>query len=508
MKSALQICAVLLMLGGSVVPLPAGAADGCPSDCSGDRRVSIDELVRCVGIVLGTGTLEQCPRCDGDSNGTVAINDLVTGVNASLGALRLVANGICWQPGPEGLISCAPGTTVRMLRCDDVETCLDESGTGTTPMTEVDIGEDGTFSTDVDGCAVASAAIIIVADVSAETDFRVIDLGSAAARSGRLGIAGGQNPPLTDLRIGPESEAATRLLADTGLASFDDAQLDALFAAADAAVDDSSFAGLDPEAAAELALDVASDDPAVQAILAGSSATPTPTPTPPGVVEWVGGDGRWGDPTNWSTGATPGPGDDVRIAGNGAPAITHDGGDTQIGSLVVEDNLVISGGTITVHDDSTVSGSLTCSSGLAAEGAGVVFEATGAATIDGCNLEARAGARIRIPSATSYDSHPTAALAQRIWRATGAGSGIELPNLATVEAAAGPPARFTIEALAGGSIAIADASLEAGAFAIVADGTGSLVDLTSATSIPSGSSLPKYVHCPPNCVERRSVRTT
>ena len=134
------------MLIALTAATPGWSTTGCPSDCSGDRRVSIDELIRCVGVVLGSGTLAECPNCDADGNGTVAVNDLVSGVNTSLGAFRIVADGVCARPGPDGLIACAPGTKLRMLRCDDPETCLDDTGAGTSLVQEVEIGSDGMWS--------------------------------------------------------------------------------------------------------------------------------------------------------------------------------------------------------------------------------------------------------------------------------------------------------------------------------------------------------------------------
>ena len=68
-----------------IAATPAWSQSGCPSDCSGDRSVSINELIRCVGVVLGSVVLAECPSCDADGSGTVGVNDLIRGVNASLG---------------------------------------------------------------------------------------------------------------------------------------------------------------------------------------------------------------------------------------------------------------------------------------------------------------------------------------------------------------------------------------------------------------------------------------
>ena len=54
-------------------------------DCNGDLTVSIDELVRGVSIVLGTASLDDCPRFDMNDDGVVTIADLVAAVASATG---------------------------------------------------------------------------------------------------------------------------------------------------------------------------------------------------------------------------------------------------------------------------------------------------------------------------------------------------------------------------------------------------------------------------------------
>ena len=63
------------------LPVPARA---CGGDCNGDGAVAIDELVRGVGIALGSTPLDACPSVDTSGDGTVAINELVAAVDAAL----------------------------------------------------------------------------------------------------------------------------------------------------------------------------------------------------------------------------------------------------------------------------------------------------------------------------------------------------------------------------------------------------------------------------------------
>ena len=64
--------------------LRRAAAPGCAGDCNGDGTITIDELVRGVGIALGSSATSACAALDDDGDGTVAINELIPAVNAAL----------------------------------------------------------------------------------------------------------------------------------------------------------------------------------------------------------------------------------------------------------------------------------------------------------------------------------------------------------------------------------------------------------------------------------------
>lgn len=67
---------------------PAAGGDGpetrCVGDCDANGQVTIDELVRGVGIALGNGVVESCPVFDPNGDGQVAINELIAAVNNAL----------------------------------------------------------------------------------------------------------------------------------------------------------------------------------------------------------------------------------------------------------------------------------------------------------------------------------------------------------------------------------------------------------------------------------------
>jgi hypothetical protein len=68
-----------------ILLLPCGApARACVGDCDGSGQVTVEELVRGVGIALGNVDLSECTALDADANGEISITDLITAVNNAL----------------------------------------------------------------------------------------------------------------------------------------------------------------------------------------------------------------------------------------------------------------------------------------------------------------------------------------------------------------------------------------------------------------------------------------
>jgi hypothetical protein len=82
-------------------------------------------------------------------------------------------------------------------------------------------------------------------------------------------------------------------------------------------------------------------------------------------VSWTGqGDGRsWTDASNWSADAVPTVSDDVTINLVGHPTIEIGSSTQSVHSVVSTDPVSISGGSLTVAVDSTLSGGLTMTFG-------------------------------------------------------------------------------------------------------------------------------------------------
>ena len=75
-----------VLIGLAPVDFRSAAVAQCTGDCNGNGVVGIDELVTGVNISLGTADLDQCSNLDADGNQQVSIDELVRAVLAALGA--------------------------------------------------------------------------------------------------------------------------------------------------------------------------------------------------------------------------------------------------------------------------------------------------------------------------------------------------------------------------------------------------------------------------------------
>lgn len=70
--------------GGRDVLYPALPPPGCAGDCDGNGTVSIDELVTGIGLALDGAAADACPALDRDGDGRVFIDELLRAVTAAL----------------------------------------------------------------------------------------------------------------------------------------------------------------------------------------------------------------------------------------------------------------------------------------------------------------------------------------------------------------------------------------------------------------------------------------
>jgi hypothetical protein len=59
-------------------------AAACVGDCDGSSTVTVDEVVRGVGIALGSSTIDDCPAFDSDGDDEVTVPEIVTATNSAL----------------------------------------------------------------------------------------------------------------------------------------------------------------------------------------------------------------------------------------------------------------------------------------------------------------------------------------------------------------------------------------------------------------------------------------
>jgi len=98
-SSRSQMVAVLAasVIGASSAPSVSGVcAPRCVGDCNGDGSVAINELIVGVQMALGAFEVSACQAMDANGDGAVSINELVLAVEASLG-------GSSPSPTPTGL---------------------------------------------------------------------------------------------------------------------------------------------------------------------------------------------------------------------------------------------------------------------------------------------------------------------------------------------------------------------------------------------------------------------
>ena len=80
MKKVVGVILVVAMVAGSV----GEAQSACTGDCDASGDVTIDEIVRGVGIALGTTSLSQCTVLDASGDGQVTIDEVIAAVSAAL----------------------------------------------------------------------------------------------------------------------------------------------------------------------------------------------------------------------------------------------------------------------------------------------------------------------------------------------------------------------------------------------------------------------------------------
>ena len=112
-------------------------------------------------------------------------------------------------------------------------------------------------------------------------------------------------------------------------------------------------------------------------------------------IVWIGGSGFWGEIANWSTGVLPAPADRVFIGSDlGNITVTHRTGTSIVTSLVNQQNLVLSGGTLSVSQN-LQSKNMTLAGGTLGGAGDLTIDAGGVFTWSGGTMDG--GGKVTIP---------------------------------------------------------------------------------------------------------------
>ncbi len=198
--------------------------------------------------------------------------------------------------------------------------------------------------------------------------------------------------------------------------------------------------------------------------------------------------GSWDVASNWSTDKVPGPADDVVIDDPGSPTVTISSNVESVNSITASDPLVISGGGLTVAANSTIIGGLTMTGGsLTANGLGLSVAVAGTTTASGASLNAENGASLTLSQLTSYTgaTNYTTTL-----QATGAGSVLALPELASIAEPNACCSYTDVQALAGGDVELpALTQVSGGPVQLEGDGTGSQLNVSALSSFTGNGDI-------------------
>lgn len=115
---ALMVLAAVVLCGGTA-PRTAGAV--CVGDCSGDCRVTVNEIVTIVNIALGSAPLSACAAFFPDDGHIPEIPDITQAIN----------NALFGCPAGSCSTACGDGQPQTGEECDDGGLCIGGANAGT-----------------------------------------------------------------------------------------------------------------------------------------------------------------------------------------------------------------------------------------------------------------------------------------------------------------------------------------------------------------------------------------
>ena len=184
-------------------------------------------------------------------------------------------------------------------------------------------------------------------------------------------------------------------------------------------------------------------------------------------------------------GAPPTSTEAVVIDVSGAtPTVTISSGNQSVIFITASDPLSITGGSLTVAAYSTISGGFSMTGGsLEANGAAASLTVTGTTTVSVASLYAEGGATLSLADLMSYQQPDNA---YPVLQASGAGSVLSLPNVASISVPNDTGGMY-VEALAGGDVEIPLTTQITGNIVLEANSATSILDVSGLTTFTGGT---------------------
>ena len=202
---------------------------------------------------------------------------------------------------------------------------------------------------------------------------------------------------------------------------------------------------------------------------------------------WTSPDsGPWDVASNWSTGKVPGANDDVIINVVGAdPTVTISSSVESVRSITAADPLNVSGGGLTVTANSTINGALTMTGGsLTVDGRAVSLAVTGTTAASGASLYAEGGSMLSLAQLASYTGGTGYGTTLQ---ASGAGSVLSLPTLATITESSQVFSSLHLQALSGGDVELPALTQATGPVTLGTDASGDTLDAPLLATFTGGT---------------------
>jgi Alpha/beta hydrolase domain len=150
MSSRHRLFRIAFVAVAAALAVPVGAARGataCVGDCNRDGAVTIDELMRGVGLALGQAPIAECPEFDCNGEGVVTVDCLLQGVKGAVdGCEAPVANPTLEGPVTSGHGPFVAGTTFDLSQVGYEETEFFVAGTAAAYTNVGALGDDGKWT--------------------------------------------------------------------------------------------------------------------------------------------------------------------------------------------------------------------------------------------------------------------------------------------------------------------------------------------------------------------------